>query len=32
MDWLDDIELDLDVVIENLDLDSYIDVEEENYF
>ncbi len=32
MDWLNDVELDLDVVIENLDLDSYIDVEEENYF
>ena len=32
MDWLCDVELDLDVIIENLDLDSYIPVEEENYY
>ena len=32
MDWLCDVELDLDVIIENLDLDSYIHVEEENYY
>ena len=32
MDWLCDVELDLDVIIENLDLDSYIYVEEENYY
>ena len=31
MDWLCDVELDLDVIIENLDLDSYIHAEEENY-
>ena len=32
MDWLCDVELDLDVIIGNLDLDSYIHVEEENYY
>lgn len=32
MEWLNDEVLDLDELIEMIDLDSLIDVEEENYF
>ena len=32
MEWLNDEILDLDELIEMIDLDSLIDVEEENYF
>ena len=32
MEWLNDEILDLDKLIEMIDLDSLIDVEEENYF
>ena len=32
MEWLNDEILDLDELIKMIDLDSLIDVEEENYF
>ena len=32
MEWVNDEILDLDELIEMIDLDSLIDVEEENYF